>query len=250
MITTKKLDNLRTIDRMVNKEIDKTLEKEYQTSIVQRRVNNLEFGKDMKNVLVKERVKSFFETGVTVYGGEMRDRYKLLELETQDYKKVIEDSSYIRTLALNYLSSEPKPIIGEENRTNLEMELNEYVYNKAMLNFKRSIQLNNKDNELLSLFMEISKNNADTVTMTYEQDDKEVEVMLDVNSMLDFKYNLWKFPPYSEYYVSFPNYSIVEPEKVMEFRKEFSSEDNPNGDILFMNIKKVTYNGKKLFEKK
>ena len=79
MITTKKLDNLRTIDRMVNKEIDKVLEKEYQTSIVQRRVNNLEFGKDMKNVLIKERVKSFFETGVTVYGGKYCDTFSISE---------------------------------------------------------------------------------------------------------------------------------------------------------------------------
>ena len=146
----------------------------------------------------------------------------------------------MKNLALRYLSSKHWDW---SDKTSLEVNIEAYIYRQAKLNYNRNISLNNDDKRLLELLMSVSKaKNARTVKVTYEQGEKSTEVTVNVDEMK------WEYDCTNNGY-DFSNYAITTGKEARKFSKSFADEENnPFGDILIKNIKKVTYGRKILFE--
>lgn len=222
--------------RLVEKEVDKILQKEYQSLRVQKQIENYDYtDRDFKEDFIDQRIKIFFEENVTVYG---ETKGYELKLTAYDYAKLISNKEYVRNLALRYLSSKGW------SKSNLEVNIETYIYKQAKLNYNRNISLNDDDKQLLELLMSVSKaKNARTVKLTYKQGEKLTEVTVNVAEII-------RSHDSSNGY-SFSNYAITIGKEARKFSKSFTDEENnPFGNILIKNIKRVTYGKKVLFERR
>ena len=222
--------------RLVEKEVDKILQKEYQSLRVQKQIENYDYtDRDFKEDFIDQRIKNFFEENVTVYG---ETKGYELKLTAYDYAKLISNKEYVRNLALRYLSSKGW------SKSNLEVNIETYIYKQAKLNYNRNISLNDDDKQLLELLMSVSKaKNARTVKLTYKQGEKLTEVTVNVAEII-------RSHDSSNGY-SFSNYAITIGKEARKFSKSFTDEENnPFGNILIKNIKRVTYGKKVLFERR
>ena len=230
--------NFKNLYRLVVKEVDKILQKEYKSLRVQKQIENYNYkNSDFKKSFIEQRIEAFFEKGVTVYG---KNKDYELKLTAYDYSKLISDKKYAKDLAMRYLFNKPE----YRDVTNFEVNIEDYIYRQAKLNFNRNINLNDDDKKLMSLFKGISEaNNARTVKIEYQQGNKSTEITVNVDEIRR-RYD------HSDGY-SFSEYVITTMKATDKFYKDFKDEeDNRLGHILLKGIKKVKYGRKVLFEEK
>ena len=230
--------NFKNLYRLVVKEVDKILQKEYKSLRVQKQIENYNYkNSDFKKSFIEQRIEAFFEKGVTVYG---KNKDYELKLTAYDYAKLISDKKYAKDLAMRYLFNKPE----YRDVTNFEVNIEDYIYRQAKLNFNRNINLNDNDKKLMSLFKGISEaNNARTIKSEYQKGNKSTEITVNIDEMRQ-QYD------YSDGYC-FSNYAITTLKAAKKFEKDFrDEEDNRFGDILLKGIKKVKYGRKVLFEEK
>ncbi|MGI7383641.1 hypothetical protein ACNF9X_07200 [Campylobacter jejuni] len=229
-----------SLDRMVKKEIDRQLKEVYQDLDIKKIVESRTDTEDeFKKSFMNQRIKAFFETETTVYG---KDNEYIINPNAYDYVKLVNDKKYTSNLAMKYLSS--KSLFAD--KTNLELNIEKYIYNQVKLKFERKIKLNDEDEMVLSLLKNISKvESARTVKIVYEQEHKSMNLELDVDKLRIYNYRNLVFNNYA-----FPSYVIKTRKAENVFRQIFRSEGNPFSNILVKGIKKVTYGRKTLYEVK
>lgn len=233
--------SFKSLNRMVKKAIDKRLNSIYQETFIKRAIEGRTDPEDeFKKAFMDKRIKGFFETGTTVYG---KDNEYLTNLDAYDYVKLVNDKEYVSELVNDYLSSEGSLY---NNKTNLDINIEKYIYNQAKLKFERNIKLSDEDEMILSLLKNISMvKNARTVKVVYEQGHNSVDLDLDVDGLKNCNYRSLVSNNYA-----FPNYAIKTRRGASDFTEMFRSKDNPFGYILVKGIKKVTYGRKTLYEVK
>ena len=226
---------------MVKKAIDKRLNSIYQETFIKRAIECRTDPEDeFKKAFMDKRMTGFFETGTTVYG---KDNEYITDLNAYDYAKLVEDKEYVSELVNDYLSSEGSFY---NDKTNLDINIEKYIYNQAKLKFERKIELSDEDEMILSLLKNISKvKNARTVKVVYEQGHNSIDLDLDVDELKNCNYRSLVSNNYA-----FPSYAIKTRRGASDFTEMFRSKDNPFGYILVKGIKKVTYGRKTLYEVK
>ena len=233
--------SFKSLNRMVKKAIDKRLNSIYQETFIKRAIECRTDPEDeFKKAFMDKRIKGFFETGTTVYG---KDNEYITDLNAYDYVKLVEDKEYVSELVNDYLSSEGSLY---NNKTNLDINIEKYIYNQAKLKFEQNIELSDEDEMILSLLKNISKvENARTVKVVYEQGHNSIDLDLDVDELKNCNYRSLVSNNYA-----FPSYAIKTRRGASDFTEMFRSKDNPFGYILVKGIKKVTYGRKVLYEVK
>ena len=228
-----------SLNRMVKKEIDRQLKEVYQDLNIEKIVESRTDTEDeFKKSFMNQRIKAFFETETTVYG---KDNEYIINPNAYDYVQLVNDKEYTSELAMKYLSSKSS----FSDKTNLELNIEKYIYNQVKLKFERKIKLNDEDEMVLSLLKNISKvESARTVKVVYEQEHKSMNLELDADKLRIYDYRNLVFNNYA-----FPSHVIKTRKTENDFRETFRSEDNPFSNILVKGIKKVTYGRKTLYEK-